>query len=416
MKKIGGVLSIFVLTLALILPVSATDLFKKDLKYGMTKNSDVKRLQQYLKEQKLYSGPISGNYYGLTQAGIIKLQKKYSIKPANGKFTKITRDKINSLLLTKENTEQVIINVDTTQSEAQQLAESTEALRQYEITKAQQQVQSGAITTEEFAIRYPNVNPLPYLPAQPSQNSQPSQQTQNNPITQPSTQNPTSISSSTPSTINTTTTQIITSTPTLTDINWNNSGIYLLGTGYKLDPLNNGYPYYYRYICSNTNPYLTWASMQDENGFKKDIPNDTLGENSVIDWSVSTIGSFWINGTSADQYIDGPFIKSVTIQNIGTADLSKIGLYGFNSDIQDGLIIQPTNITSNSATFTFTNNLKYLSLGFKINPTKMNKGETLRFKIVSGELMSPDTTKRYILNLPMNDSPSKTLIKCDIRS
>lgn len=164
MKKIGGIIASLVLTLILILPVSAADLFQKDLKYGMSKNSEVKRLQTYLKGEGFYKGSISGNYYGLTQAAIVKLQKKYGIKPANGKFTKVTRDKINSLLLAKEDTEQVAASADT-QNEAQQLAESIEALKQYELVKVQQpQIitndQTKTLTPEEFAIKYPEIKPI----------------------------------------------------------------------------------------------------------------------------------------------------------------------------------------------------------------------------------------------------------------
>lgn len=168
MKKLRGILTIFLLTLAIILPVSATELFEKDLKYGTSNNVEVKRLQEYLKGEKMYTGPLSGNYYGLTQLAVKKLQKKYNLKQ-DGKFNSITRERLNKTLNLKLELDQKSKELE----EAQQLAESIEALRQYEVMKAQQpqiitNEQNKILTPEEFAAKYPNAQPFPVLPTSPS--------------------------------------------------------------------------------------------------------------------------------------------------------------------------------------------------------------------------------------------------------
>lgn len=83
--------------------------FEKDLKVG-TQNEDVKKLQEVLTNEGIYSGPITGYFGPLTKAAVIKFQEKYSdeiLKPLNltkgtGFFGLSTRKKINKIFAAAE--------------------------------------------------------------------------------------------------------------------------------------------------------------------------------------------------------------------------------------------------------------------------------------------------------------------------
>lgn len=94
MKKLMMVL----VGVLILLPfgLEAREPFNKDLRYGMVKNSEVKRLQQFLKDEGVYTGPITGNFYSLTRDSVKKYQKDYRIK-ITGVFDKATRSKVNEV-------------------------------------------------------------------------------------------------------------------------------------------------------------------------------------------------------------------------------------------------------------------------------------------------------------------------------
>ncbi|MDD5290075.1 MAG: RlpA-like double-psi beta-barrel domain-containing protein [Patescibacteria group bacterium] len=70
--------------------------FSANLKYGLTNNPDVKRLQEFLIDKGyLESGFNTGNYYGLTRDAIKKFQTDHSITPINGQFGSKTRGAVN---------------------------------------------------------------------------------------------------------------------------------------------------------------------------------------------------------------------------------------------------------------------------------------------------------------------------------
>ena len=74
-------------------------LFQKNLSWNMgTANTDVKNLQQFLANQGLYKGPITGNYLFLTYSAIKQFQISQGIKPANGNFGPLTRVKANEII------------------------------------------------------------------------------------------------------------------------------------------------------------------------------------------------------------------------------------------------------------------------------------------------------------------------------
>ncbi len=72
--------------------------FDRDLQYGMTNDSDVQRLQQFLTDEGYFSGPISGNFYALTKDAVIAFQQANNISPALGFFGPLTRDAVNQKL------------------------------------------------------------------------------------------------------------------------------------------------------------------------------------------------------------------------------------------------------------------------------------------------------------------------------
>lgn len=72
--------------------------FNRNLSYGLQSDSDVQQLQEFLKNQNLYSGPITGNFFALTQRAVISFQQREGINPAAGYFGAITRSKVNSIV------------------------------------------------------------------------------------------------------------------------------------------------------------------------------------------------------------------------------------------------------------------------------------------------------------------------------
>lgn len=94
MKKLIAVLAGVLLLLPSL--TMALEPFNKDLRYGMVKNEEVKRMQEFLRNEGLYTGPITGNYYALTRDAVRKYQKNNGIK-VTGLFDKVTRSKVNEM-------------------------------------------------------------------------------------------------------------------------------------------------------------------------------------------------------------------------------------------------------------------------------------------------------------------------------
>ena len=80
---------------------AASDLFERNLYFGLRGDSDVVRLQEFLTKEGVYRGPQNCNFYALTKEGVKKYQKANAIEPAEGFFGPITRtaasNKIKSL-------------------------------------------------------------------------------------------------------------------------------------------------------------------------------------------------------------------------------------------------------------------------------------------------------------------------------
>lgn len=87
------------LGLAFLIPsVSFAATFNNNLFYGMQNSSDVTQLQEFLTAQGDYSGPITGNFYSLTLAGVKAFQIQNSIQPVSGYFGILSRGVANTLL------------------------------------------------------------------------------------------------------------------------------------------------------------------------------------------------------------------------------------------------------------------------------------------------------------------------------
>lgn len=81
-----------------VLPFSASAAsFNTDLQYGST-GTQVTQLQEFLTDQGVYSGPITGNFFSLTLAGVKAFQRGESVQPVSGYFGPITRGVANDIL------------------------------------------------------------------------------------------------------------------------------------------------------------------------------------------------------------------------------------------------------------------------------------------------------------------------------
>lgn len=75
----------------------AKEAFVTDLFYGST-GTDVAALQDFLTDQEVYSGPISGNFYSLTQSAVRRFQAAQNIQPSTGYFGPKTRAVVNAMV------------------------------------------------------------------------------------------------------------------------------------------------------------------------------------------------------------------------------------------------------------------------------------------------------------------------------
>jgi len=71
--------------------------FDRDLYFGMRASVDVTALQQFLTDQRVYTGPITGNFFSLTKAGVQAFQKREKIF-TTGYVGKLTRARIKQLI------------------------------------------------------------------------------------------------------------------------------------------------------------------------------------------------------------------------------------------------------------------------------------------------------------------------------
>jgi len=75
--------------------------FERDLYFGMSKDPDVGGLQEFLRDQGLYQGPVTGNFLSLTRSAVRSFQERENITPALGYFGQKTRARAKQLLIGK---------------------------------------------------------------------------------------------------------------------------------------------------------------------------------------------------------------------------------------------------------------------------------------------------------------------------
>lgn len=83
----------------LLFPVFAFAVqFEADLYYSMSSNKDVNRLQEFLRGEGIYNGPITGNFFAITRESVKKFQDRESITPVAGFFGPKTRARANAII------------------------------------------------------------------------------------------------------------------------------------------------------------------------------------------------------------------------------------------------------------------------------------------------------------------------------
>jgi hypothetical protein len=90
----GVILAVFIPAVSLAQTVE----FQNNLYYGITGSNDVSALQEFLTDQGVYHGPVSGNFFSLTLAGVKAFQRAEGVNPLSGFFGPITRAVANTIL------------------------------------------------------------------------------------------------------------------------------------------------------------------------------------------------------------------------------------------------------------------------------------------------------------------------------
>src|ERR1700722_2917653 len=134
-------------------PAIAADTFTANLSFGMTGNADVTLLQQFLTEHSFYSGPITGNFFALTQQGVERFQAANNIAPASGYFGPLSRAKANAIIAATE-PESGATNGNGVTSQINELLQEVHALQQQILGQS-----NVATTTKPTVTVTPSVTP-----------------------------------------------------------------------------------------------------------------------------------------------------------------------------------------------------------------------------------------------------------------
>jgi peptidoglycan hydrolase-like protein with peptidoglycan-binding domain len=99
--------------------------FNRDLSFGLQQDSDVTKLQEFLSDEGLYSGPITGNFFSLTLKAVKAFQSREGIMPAAGYFGPKTRTRASELFGTQTQTSNQQAATETGQGITQSVASQT---------------------------------------------------------------------------------------------------------------------------------------------------------------------------------------------------------------------------------------------------------------------------------------------------
>jgi hypothetical protein len=75
--------------------------FERDLYYGILNDPEITKLQEFLLDEKVYDGPVTGNFLILTKEGVKNFQVREGIEPVLGYFGPKTRQRVNEILAKK---------------------------------------------------------------------------------------------------------------------------------------------------------------------------------------------------------------------------------------------------------------------------------------------------------------------------
>ncbi|QQG45482.1 MAG: peptidoglycan-binding protein [Candidatus Sungiibacteriota bacterium] len=93
---------VILITILVFMPfLSFAASFDRDLYFGLKSDSGVTQLQEFLRDEGVYSGPVTGNFFLLTRAAVKKFQEREKIVPAVGYFGPKTRARANTVLAQK---------------------------------------------------------------------------------------------------------------------------------------------------------------------------------------------------------------------------------------------------------------------------------------------------------------------------
>jgi peptidoglycan hydrolase-like protein with peptidoglycan-binding domain len=124
-----------IFALLFIIPISVFASFDTNLGYS-SKGQQVIELQEFLRAEDVYSGPVTGNFYSLTLEGVKAFQLRENISPVSGFFGPLTRAKANEFLSSGSGSAQSSSTQELIEMLKQQLAALQERLNQLQADQA----------------------------------------------------------------------------------------------------------------------------------------------------------------------------------------------------------------------------------------------------------------------------------------
>lgn len=181
-KKVFYPILVIVGLIVLLPQVSfGAEQFSRDLSFGFQQDSDVTKLQEFLSDEGLYSGPITGNFFSLTLKAVRAFQAREGIMPAAGYFGPKTRVRANALLdvQVQDSNQQAItetgqnavqsITPQTTNNSISNVQSQLDALlKQIALLQQQLQTQRQNQTSTNAPATTSNQNTTPNTPSQNS--------------------------------------------------------------------------------------------------------------------------------------------------------------------------------------------------------------------------------------------------------
>ncbi|MBI2096892.1 MAG: peptidoglycan-binding protein [Candidatus Sungbacteria bacterium] len=70
--------------------------FLKSISYGLRNSAEVRKIQEILRDEGVYTGPVTGNFLALTREAVKRFQKKYGLDQV-GNIGPLTRKKLNEI-------------------------------------------------------------------------------------------------------------------------------------------------------------------------------------------------------------------------------------------------------------------------------------------------------------------------------